>query len=215
MNESTAAAARPGARRAVRWAVPIAAAAVIAGSVGTMSAAAMTAPASPAAASIAVAPAAVAPAAGGNGSGAFIGMKVTPKKAAKKARAAHAKSKVVEISEDHYRGASVWEVTVVSKTGRWEVSVDATTGKVVRDKVDDVKHRARDLARVKKATVRYGKAMNIALKAHPKSGLDSLELDVERGQLVWQVELVTRSGLQYDLDIDASTGTVLKNVLDD
>lgn len=201
---------------AVRWAVPIAAAAVIAGSVGTVSAAAMTPPAPSAAvvAPAAVAPVAVAPAAGGNGSGAFVGMKVTPKKAAKTARAAHAKSKVIEISEDRFRGASVWEVTVVSVNGRWEVSVDAQTGKVVRDKVDDVRKRARDLARVKQAKVRYGKAMNIALKAHPHSGLDSLELDVEHGRLVWEASLVTRAGLEYDLDIDAATGAILKNKLD-
>lgn len=158
---------------------------------------------------------AVAPIATAAGSGAFAGMAVTPREAATIAKAKHRGAKVIEISLDRYRGAKVWEVTVVSATGRWEVSVNTQTGSVARNKVDDPQRRAAHLARWKQTTVRYSAALKIALTAHPGSGLRDLELDKEHGRLVWQVELVTPQRHTYELEIDALTGKIRQDELDD
>ncbi|MBF6347708.1 MULTISPECIES: PepSY domain-containing protein [Nocardia] len=52
-------------------------------------------------------------------------------------------------------------------------------------------------------------AMDAAVTAVPGSTPVSAELDSERHTTVWEVEVVTPSGVEYEVTIDANTGAVL------
>lgn len=55
----------------------------------------------------------------------------------------------------------------------------------------------------------------IALEQHPGATIHDSELELERGQYIYQLELRDQQGVEWDLDIDAATGTILKNKQDD
>lgn len=52
-------------------------------------------------------------------------------------------------------------------------------------------------------------AMDTAVSAVPGSTPVSAELDFERNTTVWEVEVVTSAGVEYEVTIDANTGAVL------
>lgn len=54
-----------------------------------------------------------------------------------------------------------------------------------------------------------------ALAKHPGARIEETELEDEYGRYIYQVELRDGHGVQWDLELDASTGDVLKNHQDD
>ncbi|WPO00121.1 PepSY domain-containing protein [Pseudomonas sp. MUP55] len=50
-----------------------------------------------------------------------------------------------------------------------------------------------------------------ALALHPGSTLLGTDLDEEYGKYIYQIELVDAHGLEWDVELDALTGHVLKN----
>lgn len=54
-----------------------------------------------------------------------------------------------------------------------------------------------------------------ALAQHPGSRIEETELEDEYGRYIYQIELRDRQGVQWDLELDASTGEILKNYRDD
>jgi uncharacterized membrane protein YkoI len=50
-----------------------------------------------------------------------------------------------------------------------------------------------------------------ALALHPDSTLLGTDLDEEYGKYVYEVELEDRNGIEWDIELDALTGQVLKN----
>ncbi|AZE54423.1 hypothetical protein C4K03_2267 [Pseudomonas synxantha] len=50
-----------------------------------------------------------------------------------------------------------------------------------------------------------------ALALHPGSTLLGTDLDEEYGKYVYEVELEDRNGTEWDVELDALTGQVLKN----
>lgn len=52
-------------------------------------------------------------------------------------------------------------------------------------------------------------AMDTAVSAVPGSTAVSAELDSERHTTVWEVEVVTPDGVEYEVSVDANTGVVL------
>jgi uncharacterized membrane protein YkoI len=52
-------------------------------------------------------------------------------------------------------------------------------------------------------------AMSIAMSQIPGEIL-KVELDTENGKLVYEVDVVTRQGIEYELEIDAQTGRITK-----
>ncbi|WP_174189285.1 PepSY domain-containing protein [Nocardia barduliensis] len=51
-------------------------------------------------------------------------------------------------------------------------------------------------------------AIDKAVAAVPGGRVLSIEFDIDRGVPVWQVELATPEGVEYDVTIDASSGEV-------
>lgn len=52
-------------------------------------------------------------------------------------------------------------------------------------------------------------AMDTAVSVVPGSRAVSAELDSERHSTVWEVEVVTPDGVEYEVSVDANTGAVL------
>ena len=54
-----------------------------------------------------------------------------------------------------------------------------------------------------------------ALAKHPGSKVEETELEEEYGRYIYQVEVRDAQGVQWDLELDAATGQVLKDHQDD
>ena len=52
---------------------------------------------------------------------------------------------------------------------------------------------------------------NTALARYPQSRLLEAELEEDDGQLIYEVELITPSGMVREIEIDATNGTILKD----
>ncbi|WP_437884066.1 PepSY domain-containing protein [Pseudomonas sp. LRF_L74] len=54
-----------------------------------------------------------------------------------------------------------------------------------------------------------------AIARHPGARVEETELEEEYGRYIYQVELRDTKGVQWDLELDAKTGEVLKDHQDD
>ncbi|MOA25610.1 Peptidase propeptide and YPEB domain protein [compost metagenome] len=54
-----------------------------------------------------------------------------------------------------------------------------------------------------------------ALAKHPGGTINETELEEEYGRYIYQVELRDAKGVQWDLELDATSGEILKNHQDD
>ena len=52
-------------------------------------------------------------------------------------------------------------------------------------------------------------AISIALSQIPGE-VTKVELDTENGRLVYEVDIITRQGIEYDMEIDAQTGRITR-----
>ena len=65
------------------------------------------------------------------------------------------------------------------------------------------------------AKVRAAKAVRAGTEAVKRADLRALELDRWRGRVVWEVELTTPNGTEYDVKVNARTGKVVSKKIDD
>ena len=59
------------------------------------------------------------------------------------------------------------------------------------------------------------KLLDIALSLHPGARLLEAELEEDDGQYIYEVELITRSGVVRDIEINARDGRILTDEEDD
>lgn len=60
-------------------------------------------------------------------------------------------------------------------------------------------------------TISMEQAIAIAEKAHPGGRVKDVEMDVEWGRRVYEIEVMGADWYEYDMKIDAVTGKVLSN----
>lgn len=80
-----------------------------------------------------------------------------------------------------------------------------------RDLGPDEALRLRDAGTIKSFEV----LNEAALAQHPGSRIEGTELEDEYGRYIYQIELRDSQGRQWDLELDASSGEILKNHQDD
>jgi uncharacterized membrane protein YkoI len=97
-------------------------------------------------------------------------------------------------------------------TALFAIAILGTTGLAqARDLGPDEALRLRDAG-----TVKSFEELNAAAVAkHPGAKVEDTELEEEYGRLVYQVELRDAQGVQWDVELDAKTGAVLKDHQDD
>ncbi|MFF3171271.1 PepSY domain-containing protein [Streptomyces sp. NPDC057900] len=105
-----------------------------------------------------------------------------------------------------------WVATVVAKDGtEHTVRIDAVTGKVlqsVEDTDQDAQEKSRTAARIAKATQTPQQAAKAATDK-AKGTVTSLDLDEnDKNVLVWSVDVVAKDYKETTVDIDAASGSV-------
>lgn len=107
-----------------------------------------------------------------------------------------------------------YEMTVKTKEGYQDVDVDAEKGEILSQEMenDDDEDMSTQQA-VETAKISMDQAEKIALKEVDGQVTDA-ELDSENGILVYELE-ISQGQKEYDVVVDATTGKVLKNQLDD
>jgi len=132
---------------------------------------------------------------------------------------------VEEIDLDYENGILVYEVEIKYKGIEYEVDVNATTEEVVKFKSD---HSTDNTSAQKPSTstpsqsqsdsstaqISYEKAKEIALAKVGGGTVKEIELDHENGRLVYEAE-VKYDGREYEIDIDATSGEIVKYKIDD
>ena len=114
---------------------------------------------------------------------------------------AHTPGAVVELDADR----RAWEVTVLREDGTGvELYVDAETGEITRER--DTQLRGVQATAPK---VTATEAIGIALGNTP-GGIIELDLDTERGAVVWEVLVRADAGGRFEIYVDATTGAVVK-----
>lgn len=78
----------------------------------------------------------------------------------------------------------------------------------------DNKSRSQDAQAISTASVSINKAVEIALAAVP-GAVTEAEFEVEDGKSIWEVEVLDANQQMYKIEIDANSGDVLENKLDD
>jgi len=73
---------------------------------------------------------------------------------------------------------------------------------------------SQDVQAVSTASVSINKAVEIALAAVPGSVTEA-EFEVEDGKSIWEVEVLDANQQMFEIEIDATSGEVLKQELDD
>ena len=133
-------------------------------------------------------------------------------------------SVTAEVDPELDESPAHYEVELQTAWGEFEYLVDAYTGKVLSGQKDlpttvSAQNEAAKPSGQKPAPsgtaqdIGYAKAKSIALNhagvSESKVYDMDIELDEEDGKLVYEVEFKS-SGMEYDYEIDAATGTILK-----
>lgn len=61
----------------------------------------------------------------------------------------------------------------------------------------------------------FEKLNELALAQHPGGVIRDTELENELGRYIYQLEVVDAKGVEWDLELDATNGQILKNHQDD
>ena len=109
---------------------------------------------------------------------------------------------------------NTWEVELVTSDGtKHEMHISADGRTVARAPKRDGRN-AKYSDRVKAAKLDYRAAVDVLLDTVPNAQIKELNLDHERGTVVWEADVVTTSGTARSLEIDAASGKVIQNKLD-
>ncbi|MER2089731.1 MAG: PepSY domain-containing protein [Sporosarcina sp.] len=123
--------------------------------------------------------------------------------------------KVTQIELDREKSGDIYEVEVKSDGNEYDLDIDAKTGNVLRtDRDDNDDDDFDDDDSDDKVIVSDGKfitkeaAVQIAMK-QAKGTATEVELDEDDGRVVYEIE-IKDGKYEYDFDIDAISGEVLK-----
>ncbi|MER7396916.1 PepSY domain-containing protein [Streptomyces sp. NPDC000151] len=125
-----------------------------------------------------------------------------------------------ELDNADSNGSLIWEVDVLGKDHKnHDVTIDAGNGKVLNKHTDRDDDAAQDAAetqvQVKADKIGHDKATAKALKAVPGTvvsyGLDDND---RNGSTVWEVDVLGKDHKSHDVTIDAASGKVLNQHVD-
>jgi uncharacterized membrane protein YkoI len=89
--------------------------------------------------------------------------------------------------------------------------VTFTLGAQARDLGPDEALKLRDSGSIQS----FEKLNALVLAQHPGGTIRETELENEWGRYIYQAEVVDTKGVEWDVELDAATGEVLKNHQDD
>ncbi|MCZ0983552.1 PepSY domain-containing protein [Streptomyces diastatochromogenes] len=155
----------------------------------------------------------------GSGSGTHATMQANPKVDIKTAATTAVKTVPGTVTSADLEGGSgkqSWKVDVIDAKGtEHQIAVDATSGKVTGNKVDqdndaDNKDEA---ALAKSAKTTLPKAVDAA-RAKTSGTATSAELEKEHGKAVWGVDVSDSHGTEHEVTVDDATGKATASTVD-
>lgn len=90
-------------------------------------------------------------------------------------------------------------------------SLGLAGGVLARDLGPDEALALRDSGKIQS----FEKLNEIALTQHPGGVIRETELENVYGRYIYQLEIVDTKGVEWDLELDATSGELLKNLQDD
>lgn len=120
--------------------------------------------------------------------------------------------KVTDVEFEIDDGHPEYEIEYEQDNQRYEVELDAVSGKVLDHELEDDDNE--DHKNVKMATISFDEAITIALQEQ-RGYVTEIELDHDDSQqLIYEIEIETENG-EVEIDIDAMTGAILEVEHDD
>jgi len=114
-----------------------------------------------------------------------------------------AAGEIIEAELERDDGKSVWEIEIVGESRQViEIEIDSQTGEVLRTETDDDEYSYGDYS------VSLAKAIDIA-RSVEKGALIEAELELESGELVWEIEAVNSRDEELEFRINATTGEII------
>lgn len=121
---------------------------------------------------------------------------------------------VIQIEKDWEDYPITYDMTVKTEEGYQDVEVDAKEGEVLSQEIDDDQNEDQHIQEaLKTAKVSMDEAEKIALEK-VEGEVTGVEADIENGILIYELE-INQGQKEYDVEVDANTGEVLKMNLDD
>lgn len=130
----------------------------------------------------------------------------------------------LELDDDNEQ--DVWEVDLTRQNREYEVTIDAVTGTILSVDHEDIDVDGRDetdqestddnsaITSLPVPRIGSAAAERLAQNWVGSATVTELHLDGDHGQIVWEVDL-TRQEREYEVTIDADTGSVLDGRQDD
>lgn len=117
---------------------------------------------------------------------------------------------VTKVEQDYKNRNLVYEVEVLDSSDKeHDLDIEASTGKVLTHKTDRRAISSTNAKALRGATVTAEKAIAAAKKETGASTLIKYELDVERGNVYWEVQLMDTDNVEYEVLLNAKTGKIL------
>lgn len=114
---------------------------------------------------------------------------------------------VTKIELDHEKSGDVYEIELQSDGVEYDLEIHAKTGKVLYTEKEDMDHDEH-ITSSSENFITQEAAVEIAMK-QAKGTVTEVELDDEDGRVIYEIEMKDGT-YEYDFDIDATSGEVLK-----
>ncbi|RYX86360.1 hypothetical protein EON83_01435 [bacterium] len=121
---------------------------------------------------------------------------------------------IAQVEVEHQKGQTTVGVEILATDGKkYDVSVDASTAKVLSTKIDTADDDTKEEATVTLPTAQLIRAIHAASSAKAGS-IAQVEVESEKGQTKVGVEIVAADGQKYDVSVAPSTAKVLSVIAD-
>lgn len=144
---------------------------------------------------------------------------ITAKRAMELAQARVPSAIVTDVDLEREDGAWFYEVEMVKNGVEYNVILDAMDGKVLwsgfhHDVWEDAVDSAVSGQQTEKSILSDAEVRRIAQSRVPGAAIHKCKLDHDDGRLIYEIEM-KKGGLEYELEIDAYSGSILNYEVDD
>lgn len=148
-----------------------------------------------------------------------IGTLITPQKAAELAQAKVPGGVVTDVDLEREDGAWFYEVELYKNGVEYNVILDAASGEALwsgfhHDVWENAINSAASDRQTERSVLSDAEARRIAQARVPGAAIHKCELDHDDGRLIYEIEM-KKGGLEYELEIDAASGSILSYEVDD
>ena len=122
--------------------------------------------------------------------------------------------KVTKAKKERDDGIDYYDFEIISDNQKYEIEVDANTGKIIKNEKDTdyvpSSNEASQNNNSQATTISIDEAQRIAMEKVGNNGyLVKCELDIDDGIQKYEIE-VKNGNIEYEIDIDAISGEIIK-----